>query len=135
MKRKFYTIPPISVKRKITTHLNWTHWTQKISRHNDVGKSDRGLGQAHKFGGVKPIVHVLMLLNSFVRHHVYWYGVFWDKVMTLLYKMFYFFLFCINKHERIPIVQYWMYNPETQATLGTWQRRKTNTTKNTTQKT
>jgi len=33
MKRKFKhwwsSIPPISTKWTITSHLNWTHWTQK----------------------------------------------------------------------------------------------------------
>jgi len=33
MKRKFKqrwsSIPPISTKRTITSHFNWTHWTQE----------------------------------------------------------------------------------------------------------
>jgi len=37
MKRKFKhwwsSIPPISTKWTITSHLNWTHWTQKTPWH------------------------------------------------------------------------------------------------------
>jgi len=37
MKRKFKqwwsSIPPISTKQTITSHLNWNHWTQKRWRH------------------------------------------------------------------------------------------------------
>jgi len=37
MKRKFKqwcsTIPPISTKRTITSHLSWSHWLQRRSQH------------------------------------------------------------------------------------------------------
>ena len=50
------SIPPISTKRTITSHLNWTRWTQK--KHPNAyyfGHSGPGLGQAQRCGGVTPV--------------------------------------------------------------------------------
>jgi len=45
------SIPSIFKRRTITSHPNWTHWTQK--RHDmmtsDVGYPDISLGQVHKY--------------------------------------------------------------------------------------
>jgi len=39
-------IPQISTKPTITSHLNWTHWTQKQTRTYDVGNPGPSLWQA-----------------------------------------------------------------------------------------
>jgi hypothetical protein len=57
MKRKlkqwWWQIPPISTKRIITSHSNWTHWTRKKkTTTHDVGNPGPGLGHAQKYGGV-----------------------------------------------------------------------------------
>jgi len=49
------TIPPITTKQTITSHLNWTHWTQEKTTTYDVVNPVPGLGQAQKCGGVKPV--------------------------------------------------------------------------------
>jgi hypothetical protein len=53
MKGKFKhwwsSIPPISTKQTITSHLNWTHWTQKKDHNTyDIGNPGPGLGQAQQ---------------------------------------------------------------------------------------
>ena len=42
-KQWWTSIPRISTERRITSHLNWTHWTQKQPR------------QEQTLGGVKPV--------------------------------------------------------------------------------
>ena len=50
-KQYWATILPISTKRTITSHHNWTQNTTTY----DVGNPGPGLGQAHKCGRVKPV--------------------------------------------------------------------------------
>jgi hypothetical protein len=47
---QFSTIPPISAKRTITSHLN--SWNTKKIMTSDVGNTGPGLGQAQICGGV-----------------------------------------------------------------------------------
>ena len=61
MKRKFKqwwsSIPPISTKRTVTSHLYWTQTDQTY----DVGNQSPGLGQVHTYVGVKPVNEILTL--------------------------------------------------------------------------
>jgi hypothetical protein len=50
---RWLSIPSISTKRTITSHLNWTHWTEIKTTTYDVGNPGPGLGQAQKCSGVK----------------------------------------------------------------------------------
>jgi len=49
--KQWSTIQQISIKQTITSHLNWTHCTQK---DHDMWRGNRGpdLGQSHKCGGL-----------------------------------------------------------------------------------
>jgi len=57
LKKWWWTIPPISAKRTIIAHLNWTHWIQTRPRHSlfiDISKcpfslscEPRGMEQTH----------------------------------------------------------------------------------------
>ena len=49
------SIPPRSTKRAITSHLVWTHWTQKKTTIYDAGNPGPGLGQTQRCGGIKPV--------------------------------------------------------------------------------
>jgi hypothetical protein len=53
-KQWWSSIPPMSTKQTITSHLNWTHWTQKRQWH-DVGNPSPDVGQAQKCGRVKSV--------------------------------------------------------------------------------
>ena len=52
MKKKFKqwsSISPISAKQTITSHLNWTHWTQEKTTTYDVGNLGPGFGLTQKY--------------------------------------------------------------------------------------
>ena len=57
------TIPPISTKRTITSHLNSLH----IQKTHDIWHWNpcHGLGQTQNFGGVKPVYRIPPLHNGF----------------------------------------------------------------------
>jgi len=55
-----------NINKTITSHLNWTRWTQKRPWQYDVGNPGPGLGQAHKCDGVKPVNEIPTLLPRFV---------------------------------------------------------------------
>jgi len=64
LKQWWSSIPPISTKQTITTHLNWTHWTHTQpppTTYGDVEIPSPSLGQTQKCGGVIP-VNVLFVM-------------------------------------------------------------------------
>jgi len=66
------SIPPISTKRTITSHLNNDHLSSQLNSPNtiittiyDVGNTCSDLGQAQKYGRVRPVnVRILTMCNK-----------------------------------------------------------------------
>jgi len=91
MKRKYKQwwsiIPPISTKRKITSHLHSLN-TKKTTTY-DVGNPGPGLGQAHKCGSVK-LVNVIPTIPLFF------------LIFNLLTKWCFYF-----KSETFPLTVIW----------------------------
>ena len=54
-KQWWSSVPPISTKRTIASHLDWTHWTQKKPTTYDFENPGPGMGQVQKGVRVKPV--------------------------------------------------------------------------------
>jgi hypothetical protein len=101
MKRKFKqgwsSIPPISRKRTITYHLNWTHWTKKTMTC-EVGNLDPGLGQLQNCGWVKRVSRFPTLFSVFMS--LLWLAMIKDMLSRMLTMKYRFSWVDHTRHDK-----------------------------------